>query len=213
MSGADYQQACTAYPLGDERADAESVSAKSLQIAREIEALVHRHETLSFSVAVSCERTACKRRPTASPNELDDELRVTFDESIRFIDLKGNGTHPTQLLSTYERIMEIKVVGSFPLWLAQALSACEIRPSSFSKYGEAFRTIATGAADAADAANAAAAVEALKAIEGASFPETARFTVTHRASPTNRPRYSRDQHPFVVTRSLIPSYPARSNHA
>lgn len=36
-------------------------------------------------------------------------------------------------------IMEIKVSGAMPLWLSTALSACQVFPSSFSKYGEAYR--------------------------------------------------------------------------
>lgn len=36
-------------------------------------------------------------------------------------------------------IMEIKVSGAMPLWLSTALSTCQVFPSSFSKYGEAYR--------------------------------------------------------------------------
>lgn len=43
-------------------------------------------------------------------------------------------------------IMEIKVSGAMPLWLSTALSACQVFPSSFSKYGEAYRACVHAAA-------------------------------------------------------------------
>lgn len=43
------------------------------------------------------------------------------------------------LLDSGACIMEIKVSGAMPLWLSTALSACQVFPSSFSKYGEAYR--------------------------------------------------------------------------
>ena len=43
-------------------------------------------------------------------------------------------------------IMEIKISGAMPLWLSTALSACQVFPSSFSKYGEAYRACVHAAA-------------------------------------------------------------------
>lgn len=43
-------------------------------------------------------------------------------------------------------IMEIKVSGAMPLWLSTALNACQVFPSSFSKYGEAYRACVHAAA-------------------------------------------------------------------
>lgn len=40
---------------------------------------------------------------------------------------------------TGDAVMEIKSSGPFPLWLVRALDACEAYPTSFSKYGEAYR--------------------------------------------------------------------------
>ena len=37
------------------------------------------------------------------------------------------------------RLMEIKLCGGMPLWLARALSECKAYPTSFSKYGEVHR--------------------------------------------------------------------------
>ena len=36
-------------------------------------------------------------------------------------------------------LMEIKLCGGMPLWLARALSECKAYPTSFSKYGEVYR--------------------------------------------------------------------------
>lgn len=35
--------------------------------------------------------------------------------------------------------MEVKCAGSYPLWLVRLLGSCRAYPSSFSKYGEAYR--------------------------------------------------------------------------
>ena len=43
------------------------------------------------------------------------------------------------LLPSGAVLMEVKALGSLPLWLTDALSACRVYPSSFSKYGEAYR--------------------------------------------------------------------------
>ena len=37
--------------------------------------------------------------------------------------------------------MEIKVAGGMPLWLAEALSELQIYPTSFSKYGNAYKAM------------------------------------------------------------------------
>ena len=72
----------------------------------------------------------------------DPELRITVDRDIRWRDQNpdirsGNGG--TWLLPPEMRIIELKVHGSMPLWLSQALDKNKIRPATFSKYGNAFR--------------------------------------------------------------------------
>lgn len=72
----------------------------------------------------------------------DSSLRMTFDKNIRsredFLDLE-NGDAGKLLLKNNERILEIKVPGAFPLWLATILSELEIYPVSFSKYGNIYK--------------------------------------------------------------------------
>lgn len=73
--------------------------------------------------------------------DVPDDLRITFDAGIAYGDLfardAGAAAHP--LLPVGDAVMEIKSSGPFPLWLVRALDACEAYPTSFSKYGEAYR--------------------------------------------------------------------------
>jgi len=72
----------------------------------------------------------------------DPELRVTFDTDIRWrmdrLD-PSLGDEGRMLLNPGERLMEIKVAGALPLWLARVLSEMKIYPVSFSKYGNVYR--------------------------------------------------------------------------
>ena len=45
----------------------------------------------------------------------------------------------TPLLAESQRLMEIKMPGAMPLWLAQLLDALQVYPVSFSKYGRAYQ--------------------------------------------------------------------------
>ena len=72
----------------------------------------------------------------------DPDFRVTFDKNIRsrFQDLclnhEANGE---PLLDNNDYLMEIKIPGALPLWLARILSELEIYPVSFSKYGRIYQ--------------------------------------------------------------------------
>ena len=69
-------------------------------------------------------------------------LRLTFDSKIRYrvTDLYlEHGTQGEQILPDGEFILEVKTDGAMPLWLSHALSKCGILPSSYSKYGNAYR--------------------------------------------------------------------------
>lgn len=72
----------------------------------------------------------------------DPELRVTFDQKIRYreekLDLSA-GDEGTLLLAPDQVLMEIKIPGAMPLWMSQILTQLEIYPVSFSKYGICFR--------------------------------------------------------------------------
>ena len=75
------------------------------------------------------------------------ELRITFDSALRArtndTDLRM-GDHGVLLLGEEYRLMEIKIPGTAPLWLANLLSANGIFPTSFSKYGAFYRQFILG---------------------------------------------------------------------
>ncbi|MGN1442868.1 MAG: polyphosphate polymerase domain-containing protein [Acutalibacteraceae bacterium] len=84
---------------------------------------------------------------TAYYGKTDREFRITFDNNIRFrnknLDL-AKGSEGYSLLDADKSIMEIKCIGSMPLWLTAELDRMEIFPSSFSKYGSAYRVMMSG---------------------------------------------------------------------
>ena len=162
-----YEQACERYPLPDAVMAAESLAPRSRQIAREIDRFRKQHGPLRSSMLIVCERrafvpaAACDdgagtgETPGASgAAAVEDDVRITFDTGIAYRDLFTTATSDgltKPLLSSGEAVMEIKCAGSYPLWLVRALDACRAYPTSFSKYGEAYRqateaTCAKGAA-------------------------------------------------------------------
>ncbi len=74
----------------------------------------------------------------------DKDLRVTFDDEVTYrgydLDLSC-GVYGRTLLKSGQRLMEIKIPGSMPLWLSRLLGELEIYPASFSKYGRAYTTL------------------------------------------------------------------------
>ena len=104
------------------------------QILREIDFFLQTHE-VSPKAFIACEREAWVDRE-------EPELRITFDRNLRWRDTDlhltaGCGGEP--LLPDGEVLMEIKIPGAAPLWLAHLLSELEIFPTSFSKYGTCYR--------------------------------------------------------------------------
>ena len=75
------------------------------------------------------------------------ELRITFDTALRArsndLDLRA-GDHGSLLLGGDLYLMEIKIPGSVPLWLARLLSENGIFPTSFSKYGAYYKQFVLG---------------------------------------------------------------------
>lgn len=136
LSGVPYAHACRRRPILDVALAADSLSAEHLQIGAEIDAFVARHAPLRPSMTIAYERVAWA--PVA-----DDAcgVRITFDERIRYRDLfdPADASACHLLLGAGEVMMEVKVARAYPLWLVHALDAAGARPSSFSKYGEAFR--------------------------------------------------------------------------
>lgn len=75
------------------------------------------------------------------------ELRVTFDTGLRWrtteLDLRrGEGGAP--ILGPDQILMELKIPGALPLWLARLLSENGIFPTSFSKYGMWYKQVILG---------------------------------------------------------------------
>lgn len=74
----------------------------------------------------------------------DPELRITFDRNIRWriksLDL-AQGIFGAPLLREDQYLMEIKAVGAFPMWLTEDLDCLGIYPTSFSKYGRAYKQL------------------------------------------------------------------------
>ena len=69
------------------------------------------------------------------------DLRITLDENIRFrtqqVDLM-RGAWGTPTLPDGATLMEIKIPGAMPLWLADALDAQRVYPCSYSKVGTVY---------------------------------------------------------------------------
>ena len=75
------------------------------------------------------------------------ELRITFDTALRArsddLDLRL-GDYGVPLLDDDRILMEIKIPGTAPLWLAHLLSENGIFPASFSKYGAYYKQFVLG---------------------------------------------------------------------
>ncbi len=104
------------------------------QIMSEIDWMLQSYENLEPAMAVSYDRTAWTLRQ-------ENGIRITFDSRILWreteLSLK-NGAYGSELLAQGERLMELKLPFSMPLWLARLLGELEIYPVSFSKYGRAY---------------------------------------------------------------------------
>lgn len=70
------------------------------------------------------------------------DFRITFDQHIltRRTDVAlEKGKYGEELLEPGQRLMEVKILGAMPLWLAEIFSELGIYSSSFSKYGNEFK--------------------------------------------------------------------------
>lgn len=74
----------------------------------------------------------------------DRSLRITIDTNIRSRteDLKLElGDSGKLLFKEKKYLMEVKVLGSFPIWFVEIMNSLKIYPTSFSKYGEIYKTL------------------------------------------------------------------------
>ena len=120
--------AAEAFLAGAPAPDADS------QIGRELAAFRDRYGALEPACLILYDRTAYF--------EPGGDLRLTIDEAPRYrvTDPSVTDFSGTQrLLDPGSAVLELKVQGAMPLWLARTLSEEGIRKTSFSKYGEAYR--------------------------------------------------------------------------
>ena len=78
----------------------------------------------------------------------EKDLRLTFDTNILWREeelLLHRGVFGNPLLVPNECLMEIKISGAMPLWLAHTLDSLQIYPCSYSKYAHAYRASKQGA--------------------------------------------------------------------
>lgn len=107
------------------------------QVLSEIDYFLSVYPGIRPSVSLFYDRTAYY-------GKTDRELRITFDENIRFRNKKLDlslGSDGYLLTENGENVMEIKCLGAMPLWLTKELDEMEIYPASYSKYANAFRVI------------------------------------------------------------------------
>lgn len=74
----------------------------------------------------------------------DEEFRITFDTAIRYRTEMLDFSHSSnglRLLPLGSVIMEIKAVQAMPVWMLNVLRSMQLTPSSFSKYGCAYKDI------------------------------------------------------------------------
>lgn len=107
------------------------------QIGEELAYVADFYKTLRPAVFLSYERDSyCGVE--------DENFRVTFDREIRYrreeLTLDSDTWGPP-LLAPGQVLMELKVAGGLPLWMAHVLSEQQIFKTSFSKYGTAYEDI------------------------------------------------------------------------
>ena len=105
------------------------------QMIHEIDWFMHENKPVP-KVFIACDRLAYKAKE--NPN-----LRITFDRNIRWreTDLHlTSGCYGEPLLEDGQVLMEIKIPGAAPLWLASMLSELEIFPRGYSKYGTCYKS-------------------------------------------------------------------------
>ena len=104
------------------------------QLTRELDWFL-RQNAVKPRVLIACDRTAWVAKD-------DPELRITFDENLRWRDTDLNlclGSAGESLTEPGMVLMELKIPGAVPLWLAHLLSELSLFPTGFSKYGTCYK--------------------------------------------------------------------------
>ena len=120
--------------------DTKSVENSNKQIKNELDYYFKLYN-LSKKMYISYEREAYYAKN-------DKDFRITFDTNVKAreynLDL-SKGVYGEEILGKGNYIMEIKTLGSIPMWFVKVLDECEICPGSFSKYGTAYTKLVLGA--------------------------------------------------------------------
>ena len=106
------------------------------QIGREIDYFRRFYRTLRPAMYLSCDRSAWFSQESR-------DLRVTFDRHIAWRREAMRLTAPAggeELLPEGMSLMEVKAADAIPVWLASLMSRNGVRQTTYSKYGEAYRT-------------------------------------------------------------------------
>ena len=107
------------------------------QIVREIEYFMNYYKGIRPAMFISYHRLSyISTDGTAS--------RITFDSEITYRTddlLIDKGIYGLPLLEEGTRLMELKILGSMPLWLSNALDECKVFPTTFSKFGTAHNAL------------------------------------------------------------------------
>ena len=105
------------------------------QITSEIDYFIKFYEGIEAKVFLSYEREAYK-------GIRDPEFRLTLDENVLARDTEldlGSDIWGTPLLPCNTTLMEVKIAGAMPMWLAKFLSENNVSKVSFSKYGTYYK--------------------------------------------------------------------------
>lgn len=119
--------------IGSDKPESERMS----QISKELTYFINYYKELKPAVYLGYERHAYKLCP-------EDDVRITFDFNARWRHEEANLTtgHYGNLLMDEDKVlMELKTPMAIPLYLVRLLEEMKIYPTSFSKYGTAYKTI------------------------------------------------------------------------
>lgn len=114
--------------------------AHDCQILHEIDWFVRFYGELVPAVCLFYDREAYISRD-------NPELRFTFDTDILWRDTNlrlSTGAGGQNLLEKDRHLMELKIPGAMPVWLAELLDQEGLRPTSFSKYGTVYQQFLSG---------------------------------------------------------------------
>lgn len=133
LTGTPYGEAVL-FGSGGERKEC---SAKLVQNVREIDACIARYDQLLPGIMIVVERHSMRTQDGSN-------VRITFDMDARWraddLSFKA-GFFGAPILPQGHVIMEVKALGTYPLWLVHVLNELEAYPVSCSKVGRAYQAL------------------------------------------------------------------------